>query len=97
MDDYRDIRYYTSIINNNLYILKVEIFFYPVNITHNLEILNQINHPTYIIETNDNYYDFYVPNFPGNIPSIINGEEVIGLYLRNNNSGRYDRYTFLEE
>ena len=97
MNTYRDTRYYTSIINNHLYILKVEIFYYPANITHNLWIFNQINNPTYIIETNNNYYDFYVPSFPGNIPSIINGEEVITLYLRSNDSTRYDRYTLLNE
>ncbi len=61
--------------------------------THNLEILNQTSHPTYILETNNNYYDFYYPVFPNYIPRIIDGEQVIALYLRNNSNAGYDRYT----
>ena len=102
MNIHREIRYYSSIINNDIYFIKIEIFCYSENTTHNLEIsnLNLTNNPTYILETNNNYYDFYVPTLPNNIPREIEEEQVIALYLRNdieysrnNRYDRYDRYT----
>ena len=85
MNAYRETRHYTSIINNNIYFIKVEIFYYSESITHNLEVLDLINNPTYILETNNNYYEYYSTPPPNYIPREINGEGIIALYLRNNN------------
>ena len=51
------------------------------------------NNPAYILETNNNYYDFYFPSLLNNIPRVIEGEQVIALYVRNNNNRSYDMYT----
>ena len=84
IDTYRETRYYT-------YFIKIEVFYYPENYTHNLEISNLDTNPTYILETNHNYYDFYT--LPDDIHSIIGEEQVIAIYLRNNNNTGYTRYT----
>ncbi len=89
MNAYREISYYTSIINNNIYFIKIEITYFPENMTHNLETDLPTN-PTYILETNNNYYDIFSTSF--NIPRIIEGEQFIAFYLRNNDNTGYDRY-----
>lgn len=72
METYNEIRYYTSIINNNIYFIKVEIF-YSEDKTGSL---NQTLNPTYILETNNSYYDLYVPTLPNPIPRIIDGDKL---------------------
>ena len=84
MEIYNEIRYYTSIINNNIYFIKVEIF-YSENVTGSFN-------PTYILETDNNYYDLYVPTLPNTFPRTIDGEQVIAIFLRNNSDTGYDRY-----
>ena len=89
MEIYNEIRYYTSIINNFIYFIKVEIF-YSENVTESLN--NQTLNPTYILETNSSYYDLYVPILPNTFPRTIDGEQVIAIFLRNNSNTGYDRY-----
>lgn len=88
MEIYNEIRYYTSIINNHIYFIKVEIF-YSEDVTWSL---NQTLNPTYILKTNNSYYDLYVPTLPNTFPRTIDGEQVIAIFLRNNSDTGYDRY-----